>query len=143
MVFRIGGENLAATAFYQLLDQGYIGPSLSFEELEEYRQRCQYYLDNFADDVFHEIFPNYIMTRFDKDGYLIPPPRRTYLLNLPPLDFIAHRNPKLFYSADIDSEPRIILMTKKQAILKPHLESLFPKDMVAIHILLNKIKIEK
>lgn len=144
MVYRIGGENIVALAFSQLLKENKLKQYdyITYEQLEDYRQRAQKFFEEEAryDVDFYDIYRTY---SFITGWNSILANNMNYLLYLPPLEFIANRNHELFgYKEDKNGNECIYLKSSViSGFMEQSLKDLWPRNnMYACYVILEKIK---
>ncbi len=144
MVYRIGGENIVALAFSQLLKENKLTQNtcITYEELKDYRQRAQKFFDEEAkyDMDFYDIYRDFSVLL---GWHSIKAIDMNYLLYLSPLEFVANRNHKLFgYKKDKNGNECIYLKTSiLSGITEESLKKLWPRNnMYACYVMIEKVK---
>lgn len=144
MTYRIGGENLVALAFSQLLKEGKLDKNtyVTYEQLEDYMRRAQKYFDEetIYDTEFYDIFRDFSVLF---GWHSIKANEMKYLLYIPPLEFVVHRNYDIFrYKKDGNGNECIYLNYKfSEGMLESKLKDLWPRNnMYACYVMMEKVK---
>lgn len=130
--------NIAATAFTQLLKRGYKDPCVCYDALERYRQTCQRYMDNdlYEWDIQKDFnfYPDHLInyknhTRFD--------------LGTLSLRMISEVKGNIFtlITTHLGQEILRLQPNLSNSLKMYYLERLWPRNIVATDIMLNRVKI--